>query len=109
MKRTIAALAAVATLAIAPAAQATGTCADEITGEPGLQNGTGECITPAEYDALFSFENLSTIPSVTDPSKSIAEEAGLVADDVPSDRQLGVGLVEVTRTFREMVNGNVAL
>lgn len=109
MKRTIAALVAATVLTVAPAHAVT-TCADEVTGEPGLPNGTGECITPAEYDALFSYENLSTIPSLTNPSLSIAEEAGLEpTSPAASDRPLGVGLVETTFTFRELVTGNVAL
>ena len=84
-------------------------CLDEVTGEAGLRNATGECITPAEYDALFSFENLSTIPSIIDPTVSIAEEAGLVDDGVPaSERILGAGVSDPF-TFREVVNGIRAL
>ncbi len=77
-------------------------CADEITGEAGVMNGTGECVTPAEYDAKFSFDNLDSIVSLTDPTQTIAREAGIV-DVKASVRELGIGLVDVPFTFTQIV------
>lgn len=80
-----------------------GTCV-EVDGTPGLSAGDGSCVTVADYDEMFSFENLSTVPSIIDPSISIAEEAGLDPEVPASLRLLGRGLVEVPRTYRELVN-----
>jgi hypothetical protein len=78
-------------------------CLDEVTGEAGLLQYDGNCVTPAEYDVLFGFENLSTIPDPTDPTRSIAEVAEIVPD-VASERPLGDGLVIIPFTFRQMVD-----
>ena len=106
-RRTIAAAIMVTALATPTAALAddiSTDCTDEVTGEPGLQQFDGACITPAEYDALFSPENLNTIPSPTKPEVSIAEHAGLVADGTPaSERPLGQGVTAEPFTFVEAV------
>ena len=74
----------------------------EADGTPGLSSGTGECVTAADYDEAFSFENLSQTQTLTPGSEmSIAEEAGLVDSGVASDRQLGDGVLAETRTFKE--------
>ena len=76
-----------------------GSC-NEADGTRGLSQPDGDCLTIADYDALFSFENLSTVPSAIDPSVSIAAEAGLVNDDVPaSQRELGDGVTPVPHRF----------
>ena len=79
----------------------------EADGATGFAAGDGQCITTADYDEMYSVENLSTVPSSTSKTgQSIAEEAGLVAADdggAASDRQLGEGLVEETASFRELL------
>ena len=77
-------------------------CSDEVTGEPGLMNGTGECITPAEYSDRFSSEALAEVPSL-DGLGSIADVYGLTsADDPAADRPREFAGVELL-TFRELV------
>ncbi len=109
---TLATLAVLLLVLLAQAANATdhgpvdltGQCADEVTGEPGLQMLTGECITPAEYDIIFSVEALTLVESHTHPGQSVAEVAGLLEDTTPaSDRLLGVGLVDQPVSFRTLV------
>jgi hypothetical protein len=79
-------------------------CADEITGEPGLQMATGECITPAEYDIIFGYENLAATPSYTVEGKSVAEVYGITPDDGPaSQRPLGDGVTDEPFTFARTV------
>lgn len=80
-------------------------CVDEVTGEPGLQMASGECITPAEYDAMFSVEALSNVASQTDPTISVADIADLDTDIPASLRWLGEGLVDEPFTFVRLVNG----
>ncbi len=79
-----------------------GHCADEVTGEPGLRMGSGECITPAEYDAIFSTEALAEVDSHVYPDQSVAEVYE-VEEEPASERQLGDGLVRETFTFRGIV------
>lgn len=115
MTRTLRAIAAAAALtvalgaapAIAQEAGVTffenGSCT-EADGTPGMARFDGTCTTAAEYDELFSVENLSTVPSALNPDISIAEEAGLVDDGVvASEKPRGVGLVEEPITFAEDV------
>ena len=110
---TVATLPALLLVLIAQAANATdhgpvdltGQCADEVTGEPGLLMLTGECITPAEYDIIFSVEALAQVPHPHYPGQSVAEVAGLIGDPTPaSERLLGVGLVDQPASFRQLVH-----
>ena len=75
----------------------------EADGTEGFSHYDGECITPADYDAMFSFEALDAIPSVIFPDRSIAEVAGITPDPPASERLLGVGLVAEPRTFIDYV------
>ncbi len=76
----------------------------EADGTEGFTTPDGQCVTPADYAEMFSYENLSQIPSLTNPELSIAEEAGITPDSLPADeRLLGVGLVERPATFRQLV------
>lgn len=112
MKRTITALLVVGLLAVPAAATASeegatffedGSC-QEADGTPGTSMIDGKCLTIADYDYLYSFENLDTIQSLTDPTQSIAAEAGITAEDNPaSERILGAGLVAdgQERTFAD--------
>ena len=112
MKRTMTALLVTGLLAMPAAAVAgeegatfyeDGSC-QEADGTPGTSTIDGECVTIADYDYLFSFENLDSIQSLTDPTQSIAAEAGLTdADNPASERILGAGLVEPDnqRTFAD--------
>jgi len=69
----------------------------EADGTEGVTVVDGRCVTPADYDVMFSFKNLSTIPSIINPEISIAAEAGLVDDgESASQRTLGEG---VTKPF----------
>lgn len=78
----------------------------EADGTEGLAAFDGQCVTPADYAEIYSFENLDAHPSQGDPSVSIAEAAGITADSPPADeRLLGVGLVEEPQTFRQIVVG----
>jgi hypothetical protein len=74
----------------------------EADGATGFAGGDGQCVTAADYDVLYGFENLSVQPDTTNPEQSIAETYGLVDDGVSaSDRKLGVGLVDEPFTVNE--------
>jgi hypothetical protein len=88
----------------------------EADGTEGIATFDGQCLTPADYDAIYSFENLSQLPTaqtcwpgtgcaVGDAGvESIAESAGMTpADDPASERPLGDGLVDEPFTFVEAV------
>ena len=106
MKKTAAALAAVALITSAytvdyePGATfyEDGSC-QEADGTPGQTQPDGQCLTIADYDEMFSYENLNTVPSIINPDLSIAEEAGLDPADVtpPSQRVLGNNVSEPHR------------
>ena len=112
MKRTITALLVVGLLAVPAAATASeegatfyedGSCQEQ-DGTPGTSMIDGACFTIADYDYLYSFEYLDSVQSLTDPTQSIAAEAGLTdADNPASERILGAGLVEPDnqRTFAD--------
>lgn len=71
-----------------------GSCV-EADGAVGVSMIDGTCSTIADYNELFSYENLAATPSAIDPSVSIADEAGLVDDVVPPAlRVLGEGVSE---------------
>jgi len=88
----------------------------EASGEQGIITFDGQCMTPTDYDTIYSFESLSQIPTVQacwpgtscgPDAETIAEAYGMVDDGVAaSDRPLGVGLVEpgTETTFREKVS-----
>ena len=74
----------------------------EADGTEGLSSADGQCVTAADYDAMFSYENLSTVPSSRwgDEGKSIAEVDGVVDDGVvASERPLGDGVTAKPFTF----------
>jgi hypothetical protein len=76
-----------------------GSC-QEADGTPGQSMPDGSCVTIADYDQMFSYENLSTVPSAINPDLSIAEEAGMVPDTVPpSQRDLGGGVTAEPHRF----------
>jgi hypothetical protein len=81
-----------------------GTCT-EADGSKGLTQGDGECITAADYDVMFGIENLSTIPSLIDPSLSVTDVWDLDPTIKPTDRVLGVGLVDVLATYPAILDG----
>lgn len=81
----------------------------EADGTPGMGAADGQCITEADYNELYSYENLAATPSAADPTQSIAERYGMVDDGVPAaERVLGGGLTEPF-TFAQLVNGQTAL
>lgn len=78
----------------------------EADGTEGISAFDGQCVTPADYDAIFSYENLSQTESSRsgDEGKSIAEVYEMVPEDDPaSDRPIGVGVSSDMRTFKERV------
>ena len=84
----------------------------EADGTEGISHYDGQCVTPADYDAMYSYENLSTVVALASATTSypddatIAEIYGITPEDDPaSDRPIGVGLVEPgeERTFKERV------
>lgn len=85
-----------------------GTCI-EADGTPGLSSADGSCVTAADYDEMFSYENLSTIPSQNDSTKSVAEVYDINLEVPASLRLLGIGLVDEPFTFRVLANGLVIL
>ncbi len=105
MTRIIMAIAIVIALTAATEPGATfdeGTCW-EADGTQGAAMPDGQCVTPADYDAMFSVENLSTIPSITNPDLAVAEEANLVDDGPASERVNGAGLVDEPESFVQYV------
>lgn len=78
----------------------------EADGTEGLSTFDYQCMTPADYDEIFSYENLAATESVRpfDDGRSIADVYELVEDETPaSERELGAGLVDVPFTFAETV------
>ena len=70
------------TVDIVPEAGATfdGGICWESDGTQGIAMLDGSCVTPADYDALYGYANLSTVESQTAPGVSIADEAGIAPD-----------------------------
>lgn len=52
----------------------------EADGTEGVTRYDGQCITPADYDVIFSFENLSAAPALLGNGRSVAEVYGITAD-----------------------------
>lgn len=84
----------------------------EADGTEGISTFDGQCITPADYDVIFSYENLSSIPvgyqwdGTEYEGMSVAEVYGIeLVDDPASDRPIGVGVSADLRTFKERVVG----
>lgn len=79
----------------------------EADGTEGIPALDGECVTPADYDEIYSVEVLAETPSIQDPTKSIAEVYEMdVTDPTPaSDKPIGEGLVEpgTEKTFKQYV------
>ena len=85
-----------------------GTCV-EADGTLGLSTFDDLCITAADYDLIFGYENLSTIPSHVFPTRSVAEVYNIDSDVPASLRLLGIGVVDEPFTYWETVNGLVML
>ena len=84
-----------------------GSCV-EPDGSPGLVGIDGQCITAADYDIIFGYDNLAATPSLVIEGKSVAEVYGIEPDEPPaSQRPIGEGLVETPRTFRQIVRGGI--
>ncbi len=80
----------------------------EVEGEIGFVTVDSTCMTPSRYDAMFSYENLSTIPLQDGSGESIAEAYGITSASAPaSERLLGVGLVEEPYTFRTWLSWQI--
>ena len=120
MKRLLAAIITTTLITAAPASAVeleegavfydNGRCV-EADGTEGLSAGDGQCITPADYDELFSYENLAAIEALNphDGSTTVAEVYNIDPELPASLRLLGVGLVEVPFTFVEVAGGQVML
>jgi len=86
-----------------------GTCTEQ-DGTTGLSSADGECVTPADYDAMFSYEALTQVESQIPAyaGRSVAD-VYLIDPVIPASlRMLGIGLVEPF-TFVETVTGLVML
>ena len=110
----ISAVAAVADIELEDGATFDGGVCWEADGTEGISAFDGQCITPADYDAIFSYENLSTIVGLQagDEGRTIAEIYDIQPEDDPaSDRPIGEGLVEpgTERTFKQRVASAHAL
>lgn len=85
----------------------------EADGTEGVSTAWGECVTPADYDQTFSVEALSSVPSLTDPGRSVSDVYQLTvasttaASERPREFQGDTlpSFVEVVR----IVHGNGAL
>ena len=86
---------------------ADGTCTDEGVG--GFYTVDLICVTPAVYDALFSYDALENVESQNFPGRSVADVYGYVPGVAASDRLLGVGLVASPSSFRQLTSGLVML
>ena len=65
------------------------------------------CITIERYNDLYSYEKLATVPSLVDPSRSVADVYGIVDDGVePVDRPRSFGGEELP-TIREVIAGKL--
>ena len=92
-----------AALAAEEGATFDGGICQEADGTAGFATPDGECITPADYAEMFSYEALAATSSLA-VEGSVADAYGITAESAPADeRQLGEGLVETTRTFGELV------
>ena len=85
-----------------------GTCV-EAGGAPGLSTFDGQCVTEADYDIIFGYENLASVSSLVDPSRSVVEVRHIDSVIPASLRLVGVGVLDEPFTFRALVNGMVAL
>ncbi len=75
----------------------------EADGTEGLAMPDGECRTPADFDIMFGYDNLSTVESQTQPGRSVADVYNIKPEPAASERPLGSGLVEVEERFSEIV------
>ena len=79
-----------------------GTCV-EADGAEGIAMLDGSCVTTADYDVMYGYENLAEVASSTDPTVSIAEEYNMTPDaPVASEREREFNGVRLG-TFREIV------
>lgn len=72
--------------------------------DPGFVMYDGSCMTISRYNESFSAEALGQIPSFVDPDRSVADVYDLDPTLPAADRPIGVGLVEVPFTFRQMIH-----
>ena len=97
MKRLLVTIAMIASIAVTAPAFAIelepgatfngGTCI-EADGTPGLSQMDGQCITAADYDILFSYENLSTVETFDpfDGDTTVAERYNIEPGSQASER-----------------------
>lgn len=76
-----------------------GTCLQD--GQPGLVAIDGQCVTTDDYDDLFSQEALHAVPSLSDPSRSVAEVYGITAGPASTRVRVFQGVSQPT--FAEYV------
>ena len=83
-----AAPAAAGEIVLEPGATFDGGVCWEADGTEGISSFDGQCVTPADYDILFSYEALAAAPSGIE-GVSVAEAYGVTADAAPaSERRL---------------------
>lgn len=94
---------------VAPPVAETIPCTDE-TGAPGILHPDGTCWTEQLYNDTFSDENLATVPSHTDPGRSVADVSNLdtAASTHPAERPRYFAGVELP-SFARIIAMQVAL
>ena len=88
-----------------------GSCV-EADGTWGLAEASGQCVTPADYDIIFGYENLASVENASTPGVSVADAYGITADEVRASDRRSVFMGVDYGTFNELVvrvSGNVAL
>jgi len=77
----------------------------EADGTQGLAVPDGQCITPADYDIMFGYDNLSTVPTQYpfDGDTSVAEAAGIIRDSIPASIKPRSFMGESLPSFAEVI------
>lgn len=85
----------------------------EADGTEGIATIDGQCMTPADYDEMFSYENLEATPMWRNPEVSVAEAYGITPDSPKASDRAITFMGENLGTFTEIVfvlhNGIVGL
>lgn len=70
--------------------------------DPGFVMFDGTCMTVSRYNDMFSPESLAVVPSLVDPTRSVADVYAVPATPAAT-RQIGQGVLVDTFTFVEFV------
>jgi len=75
----------------------------EADGTEGIAALDGSCVTPADYDELFSYEALTAVEVHGPDSRSVAEVYGITADSPAASVRVRVFMGVSEPTFAEYV------